>query len=53
MPIQTSLVDFNLLSSEQKTWLKKHNETCRDDLMPLLTKKGDEAARKWLQKSCV
>ncbi|GHJ86035.1 hypothetical protein NliqN6_2437 [Naganishia liquefaciens] len=53
VPIQTSLVDFELLSSEQKTWLKKHNETCRDDLMPLLTKKGDEAVRKWLKRSCI
>lgn len=52
VPIQTSLVDFNLLSVEQRTWLKRHNEVCRDDLMPLLTLKGDERVRKWLKKAC-
>jgi hypothetical protein len=53
VPIQASLVDFELLSSEQRMWLKKHNDTCRDDLMPLLTKKGDESVRKWLKKTCI
>ncbi|KAJ9115292.1 hypothetical protein QFC20_001159 [Naganishia adeliensis] len=52
VPIQTSLVDFNLLSAEQRMWLKLHNEVCRDDLMPLLTLKGDERVRKWLKQTC-
>ncbi|GAA5926131.1 uncharacterized protein JCM15063_000193 [Sporobolomyces koalae] len=48
VPIQTSMVDFSLLSKEEKRWLKEHNETCKEKLIPLL--KHDKRAIKWLQR---
>jgi Xaa-Pro aminopeptidase len=49
VPIQTSLVDFSLLSRHEAAWLKAHNEGCKADVLPLLVKTGDKRAVKWLK----
>ncbi|KAJ7044669.1 peptidase M24, structural domain-containing protein [Mycena alexandri] len=42
VPIQSKLVDFSLLTKEEKAWLKAHNELCYKKLRPLLKKAGDK-----------
>ncbi|KAJ7741116.1 peptidase M24, structural domain-containing protein [Mycena metata] len=44
IPIQSKLVEFSLLTKEEKAWLKKHNELCYKKLRPLLKKVGDKRA---------
>jgi Xaa-Pro aminopeptidase len=53
VPIQPSLVDFSLLSKEETQWLKDHNAQAIAEVMPLLTRTGDENARKWLKKQAL
>lgn len=53
VPIQASLVDFDLLSKEEAQWLKEHNDQCIREVMPLLNRTGDEKARKWLKEQAV
>ncbi|GAA5886886.1 hypothetical protein JCM16303_006749 [Sporobolomyces ruberrimus] len=48
VPIQTKMVDFDLLSKEETKWLKEHNDTCREKLRPLV--KHDKRAAKWLDR---
>ncbi|KAJ7599170.1 Creatinase/aminopeptidase [Mycena floridula] len=48
VPIQTKLVDFSLLSHEEKVWLQHHNEACYKALKPLL--KHDKRAKALLGK---
>lgn len=48
VPIQTRMVDWALLSKEEKGWLKAHNDTCRKSLMPLI--KHDKRAVKYLSR---
>ncbi|KDE06098.1 hypothetical protein MVLG_03517 [Microbotryum lychnidis-dioicae p1A1 Lamole] len=49
VPIQsTKLVNFDLLTHDEKTWLKKHNDHIRATLIPLL--KGDQRAIEWLKR---
>ncbi|KAJ7068591.1 peptidase M24, structural domain-containing protein [Mycena amicta] len=50
VPIQTKLVDFSLLSKEEKKWLKAHNKLCYKKLRPLLREVGDKRAEKLLGK---
>ncbi|GAA6043869.1 hypothetical protein JCM8097_001201 [Rhodosporidiobolus ruineniae] len=50
VPIQSSLVDPALLTPEEAAWLKAHNQTCKDKLLPLIKAKGDERARRWLER---
>ncbi|KAK7062036.1 Xaa-Pro aminopeptidase [Favolaschia claudopus] len=50
IPIQSKLVDFSLLSKEEKAWLKSHNELCYEKLRPLLKKAGDKRALALLGK---
>ncbi|GAA5908488.1 hypothetical protein JCM6882_001282 [Rhodosporidiobolus microsporus] len=50
VPIQSTLVSPALLTPEEKTWLKAHNQTCKDKLLPLLREKGDERAVRWLER---
>lgn len=52
VPIQSSLVDFGLMSPEQTRWLREHNREVLRDIMPLLTRKEDDLARKWLRATC-
>ncbi|KAJ7167509.1 peptidase M24, structural domain-containing protein [Mycena filopes] len=48
VPIQTKLVDFSLLTKEEKAWLKAHNKLCYEKLLPLLKKVGDKRAARLL-----
>ncbi|GAA5840109.1 hypothetical protein JCM11251_000607 [Rhodosporidiobolus azoricus] len=50
VPIQSSLVSASLLTPEERTWLEKHNQTCKDMLLPLLKKEKDERAISWLKR---
>ncbi|KAJ7129345.1 peptidase M24, structural domain-containing protein [Mycena epipterygia] len=44
VPIQSKLVDFSLLTKEEKAWLEAHNTLCYKSLRPLLKKVGDRRA---------
>ncbi|KAJ7087397.1 putative aminopeptidase P, cytoplasmic [Mycena crocata] len=49
VPIQSKLVEFSLLSKEEKAWLKAHNALCYKKLRPLLKKVGDKRAAALLE----
>ncbi|KAJ3748053.1 putative Xaa-Pro aminopeptidase P [Lentinula detonsa] len=49
-PIQTKLVDQNLISIDEKLWLNDYNGKVWEKISPLL--KNDERALKWLEKEC-
>lgn len=51
IPIQANLVDLKLLSEREKDWLKKHNATAIEKVMPLLG--DDRRAKKWLRAQAV
>ncbi|KAF8213885.1 peptidase M24, structural domain-containing protein [Mycena galopus ATCC 62051] len=44
VPIQSKLVDFSLLTKEEKAWLDAHNKLSYKKLRPLLKKAGDKRA---------
>ncbi|KAJ6515533.1 peptidase M24, structural domain-containing protein [Mycena sanguinolenta] len=44
VPIQSKLVDFSLLTKEEKAWLDAHNKLCYANLRPLLKKVNDKRA---------
>ncbi|KAF9455355.1 peptidase M24, structural domain-containing protein, partial [Collybia nuda] len=48
VPIQTRMVKENMLTKEEKQWLKEHNQRCLEKLTPLL--KDDKRAMKWLKR---
>lgn len=48
VPIQEKMVEYKLLSPEEKRWLKEHNARCVEKLTPLL--EGDRRAIKWLRR---
>ncbi|SCV70037.1 BQ2448_1431 [Microbotryum intermedium] len=49
VPIQsTKLVNYGLLTQDEKKWLKQHNDHIRATLVPLL--KGDKRAIDWLKR---
>ncbi|KAJ7122012.1 Creatinase aminopeptidase [Mycena crocata] len=48
VPIQTRMVKENMLTKEEKQWLKDHNQRCFQLLSPLL--KEDKRAMKWLTR---
>lgn len=48
VPIQTRMVKESMLSKEEKSWLKEHNQRCWDVLSPLL--RDDKVAVKWLRR---
>ncbi|KAH7882315.1 peptidase M24, structural domain-containing protein [Phlebopus sp. FC_14] len=50
-PIQTTLVDLALLTSEEKAWLNAYHAEVLDKVGPLV--EGDERARAWLGRMCV
>lgn len=49
IPIDVRLIDWQLLSKEEKKWLIEHNRACADAVLPLLDK-DDVDARKWLRQ---
>ncbi|KAM0753126.1 Creatinase/aminopeptidase [Meredithblackwellia eburnea MCA 4105] len=48
IPIQSAMVDFALLSTEEKIWLRKHNKHCAEVLLPIVS--SDKRAVKYLAK---
>jgi len=48
VPIQTRMVKENMLTKEEKQWLKDHNKKCLEKLEPML--KDDKRALKWLKR---
>ncbi|GLB45010.1 putative peptidase M24B family protein [Lyophyllum shimeji] len=48
VPVQTRMVKESMLTKEEKTWLKEHNQRCLEKLTPLL--KDDKRAMKWLKR---
>lgn len=48
MPIQTRMVKESMLTKEEKTWIKEHNQRCYDKIAPFL--KEDKRALKWLKR---
>ncbi|KXN85541.1 putative Xaa-Pro aminopeptidase P [Leucoagaricus sp. SymC.cos] len=48
VPIQTRMVKESMLTKEEKSWLKEHNQKCWDVLSPYL--KDDKVALKWLKR---
>ncbi|KIY53421.1 Creatinase/aminopeptidase, partial [Fistulina hepatica ATCC 64428] len=48
VPVQTRMVKENLLSKEEKAWIKEHNQRCYDIIAPYL--KEDKRALKWLKR---
>ncbi|KAF8213882.1 peptidase M24, structural domain-containing protein [Mycena galopus ATCC 62051] len=50
VPIQSKLVDFSLLTKEEKAWLDAHNKLSYKKLRPLLKKAGDKRALALLGK---
>ncbi|KAF8324475.1 peptidase M24, structural domain-containing protein [Cantharellus anzutake] len=50
VPIQTKMVKMDLLTKEEKAWLKDHNAQCRARLAPLLG--DDKRALRWIRREC-
>ncbi|KAF9557488.1 Creatinase/aminopeptidase [Agrocybe pediades] len=48
VPIQTKMVKENMLTKDEKQWLKDHNQRCYEKLAPFL--KDDKRALKWLKR---
>ncbi|KAJ3841758.1 putative Xaa-Pro aminopeptidase P [Lentinula raphanica] len=49
-PIQTKLVDQNLISVDEKSWLNDYNHNVWIKISPML--QHDERALRWLEKEC-
>ncbi|WWC63493.1 uncharacterized protein I303_106096 [Kwoniella dejecticola CBS 10117] len=52
VPIQTSLVDYKLLTKDEIRWLNDHNTSVLDNLMPSLQGDEDKEVRDWLKRNC-
>lgn len=50
VPIQSKLVDVNLLTDEELKWLNEYHEECRSIVGAHLDKTGKENVKKWLIK---
>lgn len=48
VPIERKMVDFGLLTQQEKKWLKDHNDQCRRELKEGL--KYDKRALRWLKR---
>uniref|UniRef100_A0A0A9ZGQ6 Xaa-Pro aminopeptidase 1 n=2 Tax=Lygus hesperus TaxID=30085 RepID=A0A0A9ZGQ6_LYGHE len=49
-PIQTKLIDPNLLNAEELKWLNDYHEEIRQTLVPIAERKGNLALKNWLIK---
>ncbi|KAF6216898.1 hypothetical protein GE061_001248 [Apolygus lucorum] len=49
-PIQTKLINPNLLNAEELKWLNDYHEEVRRTLVPIAESKGDVALKNWLIK---
>ena len=52
MPIQTKLVQADLLSPDERKWLNDYHQEVLAKVSPLLQEFKDERALSWLQKEC-
>ncbi|KAI3618518.1 hypothetical protein CBS9595_002881 [Malassezia furfur] len=48
VPISTKMVDWALLTDDEKAWLREHNALVRRDVLPLV--RDDARAVRWLQR---
>ncbi|KAL7418958.1 hypothetical protein Q5752_006642 [Cryptotrichosporon argae] len=51
-PIQTKLVELDLLAPAERHWLNAYHAECRLKLEPVLRAKGDARALAWLEREC-
>lgn len=51
-PIQTKLVEVELLSPDERAWLNAYHDEVRGKIRPLLENQGDSRAIAWLDKEC-
>lgn len=49
VPIQTTMVEWKLLSPDEREWLRRHNEGCKNALLDLV--KDDKRAVRYLKKN--
>lgn len=49
-PFDTSLIDMDLFTAEERAWLNGYHERVRSSLMPYLK---DDRSREWLEKATV
>ncbi|PWN52585.1 putative aminopeptidase P, cytoplasmic [Violaceomyces palustris] len=52
-PIQLDLVDRDLLTRDELTWIRDYHQEVWDKVSPLLEKSGDKRALEWLRKHCL
>ncbi|OCF39115.1 cytoplasmic protein [Kwoniella heveanensis CBS 569] len=52
VPIQTSLVDYKLLTKTEIRWLNEHNTSVKEALWDSLQGDEDADARDWLKRNC-
>ncbi len=48
VPIQTRMVIESMLTKEEKTWIKEHNQQCYNKVEPFL--EDDKRALEWLDR---
>ena len=51
-PIQTKLIDVELLTPEEHAWVNAYHAEVRDKLRPRIEAQGDHRALQWLEKEC-
>lgn len=51
-PMQTRLVDVDLLSPDERKWLNDYHAEVKEKVTPLLTEFKDERALAWLEQEC-
>jgi hypothetical protein len=52
VPIQSTLVEWSLMSKIEIKWLNEHNKAVQEALLPLLQEDRDKEARDWLKRVC-
>lgn len=52
VPIQTKLVETELLSPAEKDWLNGYHAEVLEKVAPLLQEAGDKRALAWLEREC-
>ena len=52
MPIQTKLVETELLAPAERDWLNSYHTEVLEKVTPLLQAVGDTRALAWLEREC-
>jgi Xaa-Pro aminopeptidase len=50
--MQTRLVEVELLSPQEKSWLNSYHAEVKEKVMPFLQEVKDERALAWLEREC-